>query len=162
MDPKQRDMILQELQAGSSFTVACGIAGVHPGTASNWLQKGKQDVDCETIYGEFYIDVQRARALHERVVTRQVAKYDNWRAKAFILENLYPETWSPKQRVELTGASGGPITTRDLDNLTDDQLLALMGGATLSDVLSSPVGATPSTAIAPGAASGQSSSGGDA
>lgn len=135
MDEAAREMILNELQQGSSATAACGLAGVHPGTYAEWIRKGKLDVTCETIYGEFYVAVMKAKAMHEKAVASKVAAAGHWRAQAFILENLYPETWSPKQRVELSGVGGGPITTRDLDNLTNDQLMRLMQGESLEEVL---------------------------
>jgi hypothetical protein len=49
----------------------------------------------------------------------------DWHADAWMLERLYPERWG-KNRLELTGANGGPVEVAITDGLDDEKRAAAL------------------------------------
>ena len=115
----------QCLEDGNHRGTACGAVGLAESTLYRWLARGEQEQ--EGIYHDFRIGVEKAEALAEvrAVGTLQDAALEDWRAALAYLERRFPARWRTQQRMELTGADGGPIRSAhglDLSKLSDAEL----------------------------------------
>lgn len=98
---------------GFSLTAFAGHIGVCYDTVSDWAKR----------HAEFLQAVKRARANRLRFWEEKLAKCAPGAAVAciFALKNADPNEWRDAQRMELTGANGGPV---EIDK-TDRQLLMI-------------------------------------
>lgn len=127
---KVQDKIVTVIKAGNYCCVAAAYAGVAASTFWSWMQKGEEQP--KSVYGKFRAAVLEAESFAEvRANTIiQKAMEDNWVAAMTFLERKFPDRWGRRQRVEMTGANGGPIQTEaapaiDLDKLSTDELMVL-------------------------------------
>jgi len=118
----------QCLEDGNHRGPACRVVGFSESTLYRWLDRGEREQ--VGIYHEFRVAVEKAEALAEirAVETLQDAALEDWRAALAYLERRFPARWRPQQRMELTGAEGGPIRAAhglDLSRLSDEELETL-------------------------------------
>ena len=116
LTPELQDKIEKALSAGNYVETACAYAGISVATFYNWLNEARKD-DAEPIYVEFLEATERARAVSEMrnvQIVQNAAMGDDdkdpdWRAASWFLERAFPRKWGRQERVELSGAEGGPI-----------------------------------------------------
>ncbi len=100
----------QALSLGASYEMACRYAGITYQTYRNWILKG--EAARTGAYREF---VDRMAAAEGRAVIGWLAKIEKaasdgaWQAAAWKLERRYPDVYG-RQRIEVTGADGEPLT----------------------------------------------------
>lgn len=112
--------ILQNVEAGLSFKIAAEDAGVSYDTFNDWKQgrfprSSKDNPVTAELKSQFSEGLTRARAAgikghHQHVA---LAGKTEWRASAWLLERIEPETYA-RNRLELTGKDGGPIELTDV------------------------------------------------
>lgn len=105
-------------RGGATLKIAAGQAELPPAVLRAWLVAGEQDL--QRIYEEergyperetlLYIACARATAeyLADRVSTVTSPQDADWRASSWLLERR-DEDFNPAQKVEVTGAQGGPL-----------------------------------------------------
>lgn len=97
-----------------------------PGTVNHWLVNGRKAIakrernetlsafeiacldltmETERVYEEVHL------LLAGRVVE---ASRDDWRAATWMLQRRHPDVWGGPERIELTGAGGGPIQVEEV------------------------------------------------
>ncbi len=120
---------LSYIAEGASEGAACGAVGLHPMTYAKWLQKGYNDPEAVTMWGQFYLKVLRAKSIAEMRSTQSIADARDWKAQAWLLERRNPESWSEKQRSapETTGPSPDDIAALRLLS-TEELEKALQSG----------------------------------
>src|SRR5262245_48798254 len=99
------------LASGSYRRPACTYAGLGYNTFLTWMRKGKKA--SRGRFREFRCAVLEAEARCEVDLVAQWRKLmaeDPAEIRAF-LSRRYPERWSERGRLELTGRGGGPIRT---------------------------------------------------
>lgn len=122
LDPTVHDTIITAIRAGNFQEQAAQAAGVTPETLSRWIARGRHEAGRladgkppkprAARFLRLYQDVSRARAEAEVGVVAQirVAAKEDWRAGAFLLTHgTSRKRWRKEQRLELTGADGGPV-----------------------------------------------------
>lgn len=89
--PEREQRLLDEVRSGNSHRVACRAAGITEETLSQWRRH-------KPVFAEAFM---RAEAESEADLVAEVRHADDWRAKAWLLERRFPETWSQRQRLEV-------------------------------------------------------------
>ena len=106
-----REAIVESVRAGASITTACLAAGTARSNYYHWRDLGQKG---RAPYKSFLSELAQAQRLFETEHVKVVnnAAFDgDWKASAWLLER-HPRTrkrWRGQQRVEHTGADGGPI-----------------------------------------------------
>lgn len=152
LTPQLQEQFEKLLASGIYINEACEYLGVSRATYYRWIKRGSEEIarlertpkgktkSKEKIYVDFYRAMRRAEHSPE---VRALALWNNhmkkdWRAARDFLARRYPDRWS--QRLEVTGAGGGPIemaTTIDVVAL-ERKVLAILE-AEDGKVLSGPV-----------------------
>jgi hypothetical protein len=114
--------VIEALERGAHFDVACAYADIKPANLRKWLVKGRDKESGE--YHEFYLAIRRALAKSEmslvRLIERQAEGYTvkrtttttyadgskkivedeipvrEWTAAAWMLERRFPQRWGRK------------------------------------------------------------------
>lgn len=134
LTPEVEERIIQAIQVGNFFHVACEYAGVDRRTGWGWLAKGKDAVarseeherpipDEQMVYVRFSQSVMEARAQAEvrlvsSVVRSATGEGADWRAAIEVLRRGFKENWRDEAQVML----GGEIK---VDSDLDDGLARL-------------------------------------
>ena len=111
MTEEVRDRLCSALADGNHFDTACSYAGIGYSTFRSWMVAA-QESDAEPKLLEFLEVI--TRAMHEaefyavKSVKDQMTK--DWRAAIAFLERRFPQKWGRRERVEVTGRGGGPIS----------------------------------------------------
>ena len=121
-----QERICDVLRAGNYQDAACGYVGISENTYYQWLKKGETG---QQPYADFREAVRRARAeaeLRNVTLINRAAQSGQWQAAAWHLERSFPRKWGRMERLEMTGAEGGPIgvaNPRDklLNMLSDEE-----------------------------------------
>lgn len=116
---ERAERIITALGAGNTRTASALYGGVDYRTFDRWMQR----------YGSFAAAVQKAEADAEVRHVANIAKAaqdGTWTASAWWLERRRHEEWGRKDRHELTGKDGEPLTfTIAIDRTaTDADLIA--------------------------------------
>lgn len=105
--------LVEAIAEGNYYEAACSYAGIHYATYRDWMVKGERDLQegVESNYTELYEAVKKAEAEAEVNLVKQWKKHTpgDWKAIATFLERRYPDRWSRRHAVELTGKGGGPV-----------------------------------------------------
>lgn len=122
LSPDRQARITEALAQGNYIETASRYAGVSPQVFYKWMNRGTEErqriadgqdpTPGETPYVEFVEAVEKARSQAEmrNVGLIQKAAVDGtWQAAAWFLERSYPKRWGRSDRVEHTGADGGPV-----------------------------------------------------
>lgn len=109
-DPKFCDVVLGAMTDGYSKMAAAGIIGVCYSTLKNWMAE----------YPEFLAAVKAGDARRAVKLERDLLNAESGpmvTSRIFALKNAAPEEWRDQQRVEHTGADGGPIEMTGTEKL---------------------------------------------
>jgi hypothetical protein len=106
--------IVNLVRAGNYRETAAAAAGISPKTLRNWLHRGAKAGKANAAYAQFSADLDVAEAEAEARDNKKIsdAPEKDWRAAAWRLARKNPDRWGDKQRLEHTGADGGPIQTQ--------------------------------------------------
>jgi hypothetical protein len=113
-NPVTAEKVVNLVQAGNYRETAAAAAGVSAKTLRNWLHRGAKSGKANEPYRQFSEALDQAEATAEILDNKRIseaAKID-WRAAAWRQARRRPDRWGDKQRLEHTGADGGPIETR--------------------------------------------------
>ena len=128
LTPELTERILTSIRMGNYVDVAAIGAGIPRDRIKEWLFKGAKG---HRTYKQFTLDISQAIAESEErdlSLIDMAAMQGFWQAAAWKLERKFPNRWGKIQKVEMTGAEGGPIETHskmDLGKLSVDQLMQL-------------------------------------
>ena len=111
LDEKFVANLCQALKSGNTKRNACLLAGCSETQLYKWLR----DKDCEvedTLAHQFASAIKKsmAEAQNRNVVLIQKAAQTNWQASAWYLERSDPSNWGKRERHEVRGPDGGPIS----------------------------------------------------
>lgn len=118
--PEYCEAIVEHMKGGASATSFAASIGVSRSTITEWASE----------HPEFSAAVTRGKAMCAawwETLARKNAETGKGNATltVFGLKNMAPDDWA--ERIEHTGAGGGPITVAAVD-LTDDELAAIAAG----------------------------------
>jgi len=105
-----RARVCQLIQAGIDELDAFGVEGISRTTYFRWKAEGKEGVEP---YASLWVDVEQAASKRNTTLTfwaMRAAKAGNIEAIFKQLRAHRPDLYNDKQRVELSGPNGGPIT----------------------------------------------------
>jgi hypothetical protein len=100
--PEVEKRILDAIRLGATYKLASQYACIDPATFWRWVEK---DANFATRVKE----AEGAATVGWLAKIEKAASDGNWQAAAWKLERRYPEDYSLRQRLEHTGADGGPI-----------------------------------------------------
>jgi len=123
------EAIVRAIRAGAYQRDAARHAGISEDTLYNWLSRGEEhnipdSEDLSSIpererpYVEFFRAVEKARGdavVWNISIIRKAAQEGVWTAAAWWLERTHPDQYAKRERRELVGEGGGPITLLDLE-----------------------------------------------
>lgn len=114
--PARIRTVIQYIRAGNYVETAALAAGIGVSTLHEWRAK----------HPDFAEAIQSARAIAEQrnVLLIQNAASESWQAAAWWLERSFPQKYGRHDRIEHTGADGGPIQVETIDAL-DAQIAEL-------------------------------------
>lgn len=111
MTDQVRERLCEALREGNHLDVSCSYAGIGYSTFRGWLVAAqKSDADRELL--DFLEAVTRAMHDFERFAVKSIKDQmpSDWRAAIAMLERRLPQKWGRRERVEVTGRGGGPIS----------------------------------------------------
>jgi len=118
LTPELLDRLEKALASGNYVETACAYVGISRAVYYHWLAEAAKP-RAKKIYLDFLDTVERAKAVAEIrnvQIVQAAAQGDaaneqdpDWRAATWFLERAYPRKWGRHERVELSGAEGGPI-----------------------------------------------------
>ncbi len=137
--PKRMQIIIQAFSEGKSVGAACQLADIKPSTLRYWrIQDKNFDQACKDawvqgtgILEDVAFDRGRngteADVYHQgMIVGTKIEHHDTLLLRT--LESRAPESWGrATQRMELTGANGGPLKVVTLDLSKSEQELSQLG-----------------------------------
>jgi hypothetical protein len=122
---------LEHIKAGLTIEAATARAGVGRTTVFMWLQRGREAVRGE--FRDFLNAYEEALGIAEATLIERLTEAGHQEPKIWmwILERRFPERWSLKERHELSGPGGGPLSIPASVSVTlkvDDKSFALADG----------------------------------
>lgn len=137
LTPERIDRLVGALVAGNYREVACQYAGITTTTFHRWMNLGAEDSEngVTTEYSQVYEAVVAAEAQAEvdAVVCIRTAFGTDWKAAQAFLERRHTQRWGRTNRVELTGAEGGPVQLAQAEIVTEAQRIVQEHYAERSD-----------------------------
>jgi transposase-like protein len=118
--PERTQVITDAIKAGNYSYIAAQLGGIDDSTFRRWMQRGEEG---EEPYSTFRAAVKEAETHAEarNVALIQRHAQNTWQAAAWYLERKMPDRWGRKERIEHTGAKGGPITLLDWAQAVRDE-----------------------------------------
>jgi transposase len=104
LTPEMRESIARDIRAGCSFDDAAELNGIHPDTFYTWMGRGREG---ERPYCDFHEAVTRARADAKKEAIeavragRMMNGDQDWKAKAWWLERMYPDEYGANTAVQV-------------------------------------------------------------
>lgn len=122
LTPEVQDRIVAAIAAGNYYDAAAAYGGVSYDAFNEWMNRGLQG---DGIYVGFRQAILRAEAECEATVVAQWRQRcpRDWRAARDFLARRFANRWAARERVELSGPGGGPVTVRLEDMVTADREL---------------------------------------
>lgn len=115
LDYQVRRMLIEAFGQGATVSVACGAAGISVATFTRWRRAMKQRQDLTPYtYDELRSLFRDIDAAKSTFATRQlsvISTDDDWRARAWLLEKLYPEEYGKKMPDVVVDTSGNVTKT---------------------------------------------------
>ncbi len=110
LTPTVQAKLCRALAMGAHYEPACVSAGIDYSTFRKWMVAGQREVSGQ--FREFFEVVTRAihKAEIEALKHWQGHMAKDYRACRDFLERRFPERWGRRERVEVTGRGGGPIS----------------------------------------------------
>jgi hypothetical protein len=119
-----QEAICQAIRLGVPQKYAAEGNGVDEQTVMLWMRRGRAG---ESPYDQFFEAMTRARAdCVKRLVVN--AQGDGPSGARWILERRFSSQFGAKSRIEHSGPDGGPITTRDITQMSDEELKRIVDG----------------------------------
>jgi transposase len=139
LNPERQARIVEALNNGNYIETAARYAAITPQAMYKWLNRGNAErqrilegedpLPEEQIYVDFVEAVEKARSQAEmrNVGLIQKAAVDGtWQAAAWFLERSYPKRWGRSDRLEHTGADGGPMEVQVSVEQLEEKVLELL------------------------------------
>jgi hypothetical protein len=131
--------VLKALESGASYTLACRMAGIDYVTWRNWIVKAENEldrlendptseIDIKLMpYVELYYAAKEATNKADQITLDSISKMQrrSLRAAIFMLKMRYPDLIEDTNKIELTGANGGPVLTGNI-SITDSERKELL------------------------------------
>jgi|DEB0MinimDraft_4_1074332.scaffolds.fasta_scaffold01490_6 transposase len=116
LTPERQERIVNAIKAGNYSFVAAQLGGIGERTFYSWMERGEKG---EEPYAQFMQAVKEAETHAEarNIALVQRHAQSSWQAAAWYLERKAPDRWGRRERIEHTGASGGPITLAGMAEL---------------------------------------------
>jgi len=121
--------IVDVIRAGNYIETAAAYAGVHKDTFYEWMKQGRHALAMtasrrsanQRRLADFVADVDQAVAAAEvrDLAIIGAAAPNAWQAAAWRLERKHPEKYSRRERVEMTGADGGPVEVANVEGAAE-------------------------------------------
>jgi hypothetical protein len=110
--PEVRKIIIEARRKGMPWEHAGALAGICENTLTKWRELGESDKPENADYCRFLQDLKMARAewVQDQLdIIGKAASGGAWQASAWKLERVEADTFSLKNRHEVTGGAGEPI-----------------------------------------------------
>ena len=130
LDEDKIARVVEALRAGNYMETAAAYAGISKSILYKWLANGREvrqkvakggiASDLEAKQLELLDAVEKARAeaeVRNVHLIQQAAQGGTWQAAAWFLERSHPGKWGRREKVEMSGPDGGPITLTGLADL---------------------------------------------
>ena len=126
LTPERQNRLVEAIQAGNYYKVACAAAGIDYSTFRLWMQAGEAKKNPR--FSEFFEAITRAEAAAEDSAVRmwQQAMPTDWRAAQMFLERRHPDRWGKQERLDLKHA-GKVEVEHGVDVAGANALLAALG-----------------------------------
>ncbi len=115
LDEELQATICRHIAEGHAVREACRLCGIGKSTLYRWLETARADEEAgrQTVFTEFAEAVATAEAELEGSALEKIRAAaenpKNWTASAWLLERRFPERWSLRNRLQVTGADGEPV-----------------------------------------------------
>jgi transposase len=133
-----QNRLIALIQQGNYRETAAALSGISPATFHRWMERGAQG---RHPYRAFREAVEHAETWAEGIAVRTVQsniRAGDWKAAMTWLERKFPDRWGRRNRVEVSGRDGGPVTVAarpDLSKLTTEELQQLESILARADTL---------------------------
>ena len=124
LTPELTQEITTYIRDGNSPTISATLVGISPSTYFNWMSKGSNQ---EPRFMEFLESIKRANA--QSIVNRvahisRAADSGNWRAAAWLLERMAPESFGKhsngyRERASFRQEEANDISKASIEDLED-------------------------------------------
>ena len=124
LTPELTQEITTYIRDGNSPTISATLVGISPSTYFNWMSKGSTQ---EPRFMEFLESIKRANA--QSIVNRvahiaRAADSGNWRAAAWLLERMAPESFGKhshgcRERASFRQEEANEISKASIEDLED-------------------------------------------
>lgn len=121
--------LVELISNGAFVETACNHVGISKVSYYSWRKQGRAQNRGK--FRDFLNATNKAQADAELALVSiiQSAAYQDWKAAAWILVRMNPNTYSETKRTELTGRGGKPIehsVKRGPEDYTDEELAAII------------------------------------
>lgn len=128
--------IVDLIRAGMRPSMAAQAAGIAKSTVSGWIKRGSEEIwriengesprELEKPYLEFVQNMMKAEAEAQAglvVSWFREARQGDWKAAQAFLAKRWPDEWGDSNsiKVEVSGIGGGPIESRMVHSLEEDE-----------------------------------------
>lgn len=111
--------ILTSLRAGNTLKVSANRAGISERTLTNWIKKGKEEV--ETHHAQFAQDVAREQAEWQAEILNNIQMDGNAKVNLDVLSRRDPKNWAATSRViSIVNDKLGEFSDYMIEELTDE------------------------------------------
>jgi transposase len=117
--PESEERILDALRDGQTKSAAAAHGGISESTLYAWAAD----------FPEFSEALEKAENTGKYKLISEIRADKSWQAKAWLTERRWPKEFGRREHVEMTGADGGPIDTRDLSAAIPDHERAALAAA---------------------------------
>ena len=108
LTPDAARLAVELARKGVPKTTIAKKLRVHRDTVHEWLSRADKEPD--SIFAAFALDFHEAQADFEIASLDDVnAGGETWKASAWALEKLFPETYTARAAIEHSGPDGGPL-----------------------------------------------------
>ncbi len=113
--PEVEKRLFDAIRLGATYKLASQYAGIDPATFWRWMEK-------DATFATQVKEAEGAAVVGWLAKIEKAASDGNWQAAAWKMERRYPEDYSLRQRLEHTGADGGPIEFDERISLSEAEL----------------------------------------
>lgn len=107
--------ICEHVSNGVPLSAAAIACGIHNVTLHRWRNEKP----------EFNEMIEQAVGVSEARLVSSISKYDDWRAKAWILERKFPERWSKREQIDMNVSKSEGLDEIKLMMKQTDHLLGI-------------------------------------
>jgi len=107
--------ICEHISNGVPLSAAARACGLSNSTIHRWKNEKS----------EFSEMVDQAIGVSEARLASEISRYDDWRAKAWILERRFPERWSKRQEIDMNVSKSEGLEEIKMMMKQTDKLLGI-------------------------------------